>query len=135
MGKYTWIVVLVCVILVALTLIKCSNSPEAEEKTESKSEQHSESGKTSSDSDSQADAAAEAKRLGIALNPQDVQPTLGTRALSTVAGERGMEAIANANKNQIRKVVLGELDLPLTTQLDSKAAFDQARMKVAAVFL
>lgn len=79
----------------------------------------------------QIDAAAEAKRLGIALNPQDVQPTLGTRALSTVAGERGMEAIANANKNQIRKVVLGELDLPLTTQLDSKAAFDQARMKVA----
>lgn len=79
----------------------------------------------------QIDAAAEAKRLGIALNPVDVQPSLGAKALTTVAGERGMEAIANANKNQIRKVVLGELDLPLTTQLDSKAAFDQARMKVA----
>lgn len=79
----------------------------------------------------QIDAAAEAKRLGIALNPVDVQPSLGAKALSTVAGERGMEAIANANKNQIRKVVLGELDLPLTTQLDSKAAFDRARMKVS----
>lgn len=79
----------------------------------------------------QIDAAAEAQRLGIALNPQDIQPTLGARALSTVAGERGTEAIAAANKNQIRKVVLNELDLPLTTQLDSKAAFDQARMKVA----
>ena len=79
----------------------------------------------------QIDAAAEAKRLGIALNPVDVQPSLGAKALTTVAGERGMEAIANANKNQIRKVVLGELDLPMTTQLDSKAAFDQARMKVA----
>ena len=79
----------------------------------------------------QIDAAAEAKRLGIALNPVDVQPSLAAKALTTVAGERGMEAIANANKNQIRKVVLGELDLPLTTQLDSKAVFDQARMKVA----
>lgn len=59
MGKYTWIVVLVCVILVALAVIKCSNSPQAEEQTESKNEQQSEPGKTSSDSESQAVAGAE----------------------------------------------------------------------------
>ena len=79
----------------------------------------------------QIDAAAEAQRLGIALNPVDIQNTMGTRFTTATAGPRGPEALARANKNQIRNIALADLDLPKTTQLDSKAAFDQARMKVA----
>lgn len=79
----------------------------------------------------QIDAAAEAQRLGIALSPENIQPTLGPKTLSTIAGQRGTDAIANANKNQIRKVALNELGLPETTQLDSKTPFNDARIKVA----
>lgn len=79
----------------------------------------------------QIDAAAEAQRLGIALSPENIQPTLGPKTLSAIAGQRGTDAIANANKNQIRKVALNELGLPETTQLDSKTPFNDARIKVA----
>lgn len=79
----------------------------------------------------QIDAAAEAQRLGIALSPENIQPTLGPKTLSAVAGQRGTDAIANANKNQIRKVAINELGLPETTQFDSKAPFNDARMRVA----
>jgi hypothetical protein len=79
----------------------------------------------------QIDAAAEAQRLGIALNPVDIQDTMRTRSTAAMAGPRAPEALARANKNQIRNIALADLDLPKTTQLDSKAAFDQARMKVA----
>jgi hypothetical protein len=79
----------------------------------------------------QIDAAKEAQRLGIALSPEQIQPTLVPKTLSAVAGQRGTDAIANANKNQIRKIALNELGLPETTQLDSKAPFSEARMRVA----
>jgi hypothetical protein len=79
----------------------------------------------------QIDAAIEAQRLGIALSPEQIQPTLVPKTLSAVAGQRGTDAIANANKNQIRKIVINELGLPETTQFDSKAPFNQARMRVA----
>jgi hypothetical protein len=82
----------------------------------------------------QLDAIAEAKRLGIALNPVDVQPTAGPKITSLVAGEHGAEAIANANKSNVRAVVLKELDLSPTTQLDKGAAFDTARAKLAAPY-
>jgi hypothetical protein len=82
----------------------------------------------------QIDAAADAQRLGIALNPVDIEPSAGTRLTTTIAGEKGVEAITNANKNQVRNVVLNELDLPPTTQLNGGAAFDQARAKVAAPY-
>jgi hypothetical protein len=82
----------------------------------------------------QLDAAAEAQRLGIALNPVDIQPTAGPRMLSAVAGEKGVEAITAANKNKIRDVALNELDLPPTTQLNGGAAFDAARAKLAAPY-
>jgi hypothetical protein len=82
----------------------------------------------------QIDAAADAQRLGIALNPVDIEPSAGARLTTTMAGEKGVEAITNANKNQVRNVVLGELDLPPTTQLNGGAAFDQARAKVAAPY-
>ena len=79
----------------------------------------------------QIDAAAEAKRLQIFLSPEDIQQTAGPKILSVVAGEKGLEAIAQANKNQVRKVGLNELDLPPTTQLTSKEPFSAARAKVS----
>jgi len=79
----------------------------------------------------QIEAAAEAQRLGIALSPENIQPTLVPKTLSAVAGQRGTDAIANANKNQIRKIVINELGLPETTQFNSKAPFSEARMRVA----
>lgn len=79
----------------------------------------------------QIDAATEAQRLGIALSPENIQPSLGAKTLSAIAGQRGTDAIANANKNQIRKVALNELGLPETTQFDSKTPFNDARMRVA----
>lgn len=79
----------------------------------------------------QLDAASEAKRLNIFLSPEDIQQTAGPKILSAVAGEKGLDAIAQANKNQVRKVGLNELGLPTTTQLTSKEPFSVARAKVA----
>ena len=79
----------------------------------------------------QIDAAAEAQRLGIVLNPVDIEPSRGAKLTSMVAGPRGPEALADVNKGRVREVVLNELDLPPTTQLNSPDAFKQARSKVA----
>ena len=78
----------------------------------------------------QIDAAAEAQRLGIALNPTDIQPTIGPKITTMVAGEKGVEAITAANKGAVRKVALDEMGLPPTTQLNGEAAFKQARTQV-----
>lgn len=82
----------------------------------------------------QIDAAADAQRLGIVLNPTDIQSTVGTRLTAMAAGPRAPEALANANKNQVRTVALGDMDLPLTTQLNSPKAFQQARTQVAGPY-
>ena len=79
----------------------------------------------------QIDAAKEAQRLGIALSPEDIQSTIGTRAISAIAGEQGARAITDVNKNQVRKVAINELGLPENTQFDSKLPFNEARMRVA----
>jgi hypothetical protein len=79
----------------------------------------------------QIDAAADAQRLGIALNPTDIQPTLGPKLTAIAAGPRAPEALANANKNQVRNVALGDMNLPATTQLNGPKAFQQARAQVA----
>ena len=79
----------------------------------------------------QLDAAKEAQRLGIALNPLNVEKSIGTRVTSTIAGPRGPEALANINKNQVRNVALKDMGLPPTTQLDSAVAFNKARAQVA----
>lgn len=79
----------------------------------------------------QIDAAAEAQRLKIFLSPEDIQQTAGPKVLSAIAGEKGLDAIAQANKNQVRKVGLNELGLPETTQLTSKEPFSAARAKVS----
>ena len=82
----------------------------------------------------QIDAAAEAQRLGIALNPVDIQNTLGPRITAATAGPRGPEALARVNRNKIRNIALADMDLPKTTQLDSKVAFNNARLKVAGPY-
>lgn len=79
----------------------------------------------------QIDAAKEAQRLRLALNPSDVQPSAGARLTTALAGEKGQAAIVEANRNQVRQVVLRELGLPDTTQLNTPAAFNQARAQVA----
>ena len=78
----------------------------------------------------QIDAAADAQRLGIALNPTDIQSTLGPKLTTMMAGEKGLEAITAANKNVVRKVALEEMGLPPTTQLNGEVAFKQARTQV-----
>jgi hypothetical protein len=82
----------------------------------------------------QIEAAADARRLNIALNPTDIQPTAGPKASSLIAGEKGVRAITETNKGAVRNVALNELDLPPTTQFNGPTAFDQARSKVAAPY-
>jgi hypothetical protein len=79
----------------------------------------------------QIDAAAQAQRLGIALNPTDIQPTVGAKLLSAAAGPRAPEALATANKTRVREIQLNELGLPSTAQLNTPQAFQQARKQVA----
>jgi hypothetical protein len=83
----------------------------------------------------QIDAAAEAQRLKIVLNPTDIESTVGTRLTAMAAGPRAPEALANANKNQVRNIALKELDLPPTAQLDGDTAFKQARAQVAGPYV
>lgn len=79
----------------------------------------------------QIDAAAQAQRLGIALNPTDIQPSVGAKLLSAAAGPRAPEALATANKTRVREIALNELGLPPTAQLNTSQAFQQARKQVA----
>ena len=83
----------------------------------------------------QIDALTEAKRLGIAISPEQIQPTLVPRTLSTIAGEQGSRAITDVNRNQVRKVALNDLGLPETTQLDNKTPFNNARLKVSKPYV
>ena len=80
------------------------------------------------------DALADARRLKLLVNPVDIESSVGTNLLTTAAGEKGAKAITSANKNQVRNIALRELDLPPTTQLNSDAAFAQARKQVAAPY-
>jgi hypothetical protein len=82
----------------------------------------------------QIDAAADAQRLGIALNPVDIEPSRMAKLTSMAAGPRGPEALANVNKNQVRTIALNEMGLPLTTQLNTPQAFQQARKQVATPY-
>ena len=82
----------------------------------------------------QIDAAAEAQRLGLAISPENIQPTMGTKLLSAVAGESGLTKIAEANKNTVRTIALNELGLPADTQLNGKAAFNKARAAVSGPY-
>ena len=78
----------------------------------------------------QIDAIAEAQRLKLALNPTDIQPTTMPKLTSLAAGEKGVEAITAANKTRVREIALNEMDLPLTSQLDTNVPYKQARTKL-----
>lgn len=82
----------------------------------------------------QIDAAKEAQRLSIVINPVDIQSTVGTRTLASMAGERGKQTIASTNQQQIRKVALKELNLPETTELTSRDVFGKARDQLAGPY-
>lgn len=79
----------------------------------------------------QIEAAQDAQRLGLAIPPELAQPGVGTRILSTVAGEEGPTQLAKANQQNVRRVVLNELGLSPDTQLNSTKPFQEARNKVA----
>lgn len=79
----------------------------------------------------QIEAAQDAQRLGIALKPTDIQSSVGTKITTSMGGTEGMERIAAANRNNVRKIALNELDLSPDTQLNGPAAFNEARNKVA----
>lgn len=79
----------------------------------------------------QIEAAQEAQRLGIALKPTDIQPSVGAKVTTSMGGTEGLERIAAANKNNVRRIALNELDLPPNTQLNGADAFKLARDKVA----
>ena len=82
----------------------------------------------------QIDALEDARRLGFLVNPVDIQSSVGTRLLTTAAGEKGAQNITRANKNRARDIALGEMELPPTTQLNGDAAFNQARKQVAGPY-
>ena len=82
----------------------------------------------------QLDAAAEAQRLGIALNPADIQPTAMPKLTAMAAGPRAPAALAAVNKNQVRNVALNDMNLPSTTQLNGPKAFQEARISVAGPY-
>jgi hypothetical protein len=82
----------------------------------------------------QIDAAKEAQRLGIVINPVDIQPGVATRTLAGMAGERGKQTIASTNQQQVRKVALKDLNLPETTQLTNRDAFAKAREQLAGPY-
>jgi hypothetical protein len=82
----------------------------------------------------QIDAAAEAQRLKLALNPADIEPSASSRAYSAIAGPRGPEALAEVNRPRVAEIAKNEMGLPATTQLNGRAAFNQARAQVAAPY-
>jgi hypothetical protein len=82
----------------------------------------------------QLDAAAEAQRLKIALNPADIDPSVSTRALSAVAGPRGPEALASANKPRVTQIAKNELGIDETTPLTSTMPYEKARADLAAPY-
>lgn len=82
----------------------------------------------------QIDAAKDAQRLGLALNPADVQPTIGPRMSAAIAGPRGAEMIEKANRPKVNEIARREMGLPEGTSLAGPKAFDQARAAVAAPY-
>lgn len=79
----------------------------------------------------QIEAVKDAQRLGIALNPVDIQPTMGPRLTSLAAGARGAEKIVEVNRPAINRVARSDMDMPSSAVLNSKRTFDDARAAVA----
>ena len=82
----------------------------------------------------QIEAAKDAQRLGLALNPMDIQSTVGTRATALAAGAEGARNIAAANIPRVQQVGRNEMGLPPTAQLNGPKAFNEARAAVAGPY-
>ena len=82
----------------------------------------------------QIDAAKDAQRLGLALNPTDIEPSIGARASSAMAGTRGEEAIQQANRPKVNEIARRDLGLPTTAQFNGAQAFEAARAAVAGPY-
>jgi len=82
----------------------------------------------------QIDAVKDAKRLGLSLNPVDIESTAGTRAMTLAGGAEGARNIATTNIPRVQQVGRKEMGLPPTAQLNNIAAFDTARAKVAGPY-
>jgi hypothetical protein len=82
----------------------------------------------------QIDAVKDARRLGLALNPADIQSSPGTRAMSMAAGAEGIRNIAASNIPRVQQVGRNEMGLPPTAQLNGSEAFNAARAKVAGPY-
>lgn len=80
----------------------------------------------------QIDAALDAQRLGIALNPVDIDPkSVGAKISTTIAGERGVAAIEKANIAKVNEIARKEMGIPDGTSLAGADAFNKARAAVA----
>lgn len=82
----------------------------------------------------QIDAAKDAQRLKLALNPTDIESSMGARASSTMAGARGEETIQLANRPKVNEIARRDLGLPTTTQFNGPQAFEAARTAVAGPY-
>ena len=82
----------------------------------------------------QIEAVKDAQRLQIALNPMDVQSSVGTRAMALAGGEEGVRNIAAANIPRVQQVGRNEMGLPPTAQLNGPKSFDNARAAVAGPY-
>jgi hypothetical protein len=79
----------------------------------------------------QIDAAKDAQRLGIALNPTDIQPSMSTRAWSAMAGARGAEKIVEVNRPAVNRVARQDMGMAPDAALNNVKSFDAARAAIA----
>lgn len=76
----------------------------------------------------QIDAAKEAQRLGIAIDPRDLNPDSRTAKIRVMrAGERAVPEIQKVNVANVRQVMLDDLNLPKETDFTKPETFDKAR--------
>lgn len=80
----------------------------------------------------QIDAIKEAQRMGIVLNPADVDPSsVGAKLSSAAAGVKGERAIERANVPKVNEIARNEMGLPAGTSLAGPKAFNDARAAIA----
>jgi hypothetical protein len=82
----------------------------------------------------QIDAAANAQRLKLAIDPSNIEPSVSSRLYSGMAGPRGPEALAAANRPRVNEIAINELGLDPTTPLTSTAPYKQARANLAGPY-
>lgn len=82
----------------------------------------------------QIEAATDAQKLGLVIDPREINPSVGTKMVAALAGEKGKQALAAANAPRIREIAVREMGLPPTAQLNGPGAFQEARALVAGPY-